>query len=1538
LYINNILLCDDDGNHSSRDKESSPRNFAAGTYPVKVQVYANGSAAAISPISWKNTANGVGNTKTAIPLSYFTPTVAPGGSAPTPPNNLVATAAAFNKINLTWTDVANNESGFRIYRATATTGPFLPVATVGANTTSYQDTGLTGNTTYYYRVTAYGEFGESGLSSQVPRGFSCTYYEAPSMTSISQFANLVPKKTVNDIKFFDATLGVIRERSENFGIKFVGKINITTAATYTFYTSTDDGSTLLIDGTQVVSNDTDGNQHEKSGTKALTVGWHDIVVNWRKRTSSNTRITVSMSRTGLSKFAFSSSNATTYFIGTEVNAKTPVTPPAPAVATNVTVSDVQPFSLKLNWSDNATNETGYQVLRSYKTNGSYVVYKTLAAGSTSFVDAGLFANASYFYKVVAVGDGGQTTSGEVSAVTSNNVPDLTAINDISLKYGKTIDVNVYSVDEDNDPITLTVNGLPSFATFTNHGDGSGVIHFAPLQSHLGSYSLSVTAADNHSGSETDPFVFTVTDKDVPTILPITNGSVSEGQTAQVMIGATSDFGPENLTWAFEGLTEFATYQVNNGTATISLAPGYIHSGPYTVKVTVTDQLGASASKTFSINVTDVDPNQKWSINISGGSTQAAPWNNVTGLNASSLRNQANVATGVGMAFQTTAWNTFNQGTVTGNNSGVFPDNVLREYYYFGIFGNPETVDVKMTGLNVNQKYTFTFVGSSSWTGVPDNGSTIYKIGNVAVSLRTHFNSMNSAKIGNVTPAADGSITFTMLKASGTPVGYLNGFTMEALYQDGTAPAAPRAVTASLVSNAVSLTWVDAPFNEDGFDVYRGLSVDGPFEKITEEPLAKNSTSYSDGNVSDGVSYVYKVKAFNEFGESDFSNAATFAIPNLAPKIVVSGDLTMSPNSFAMLNVSTTDDAVLEVTNLPSFAFASPVSPSASDIIFLPEPIHAGSYTFKATAVDSTGLSTSQNITITVSEEVLYRVYLNFNTGALNTTAGSPWNNTNDNNPVAGDVYSNLKNDSGANSGINVTLQTAPGGSYNAGPQSPTNTGFVPNEVLKEYLWFGIFNAPSTVTLKVSGLSTTNRYRFKFVASSAFREQQITNNGTTIFTIGGKSASVAVDNNLTNFGVISDVITNGAGEVTIVASKGANTPAGYINGLVIEALPIDVSKFNPSNLTAAGYSKTQVVLNWSDNSPVESGYEIQRSTSGTEGSFATIFTTARDINTYTDAVPVSNQLYHYRVRAVNSDGYSEFTNVARSSAIAFKILVNISIEPKGSETFDAPAPWNNISRFGFTGDTFVGFKDDTGMPTGLRMRVQTQLEGGNNWGVTTTTGDIPVKVLRAFWFNDAYFPQGEFVIDGLDQTFSYNFGFMGSIDVTNAVNTDFSINGKTVTNRNDRNLTNVSYLRNVKPNGDSEILFTVKESSGSPWSIWNALIIEGFATGGTAGGRVAANQRTDGNIYEVRYGEATNKLSFYPNPVDNVVNVKVEDTAYGNMSYEFYDLTGRVVQKGEMRSDSINPEFAIGVDLPAAMYIMKVVYPDGRFDTKRFIKN
>ena len=72
-----------------------------------------------------------------------------GPSLPAAPSALAATTLATNQIRLNWTDNATNESGFKIERKTGAGGTYAQIATIGANATSYTNTGLAANTQYY---------------------------------------------------------------------------------------------------------------------------------------------------------------------------------------------------------------------------------------------------------------------------------------------------------------------------------------------------------------------------------------------------------------------------------------------------------------------------------------------------------------------------------------------------------------------------------------------------------------------------------------------------------------------------------------------------------------------------------------------------------------------------------------------------------------------------------------------------------------------------------------------------------------------------------------------------------------------------------------------------------------------------------------------------------------------------------------------------------------------------------------------------------------------------------------------------------------------------------------------------------------------------------------------------------------------------------------------------------------------------------------------------------------------------------------------
>jgi titin len=83
---------------------------------------------------------------------------------PATPTRLTATATSNSQINLNWTDVSDNETGFELQRSTDGT-TWTKIADVAANVTTYQNTGLTPNVRYYYRIRAVNAVGQSAYSN-----------------------------------------------------------------------------------------------------------------------------------------------------------------------------------------------------------------------------------------------------------------------------------------------------------------------------------------------------------------------------------------------------------------------------------------------------------------------------------------------------------------------------------------------------------------------------------------------------------------------------------------------------------------------------------------------------------------------------------------------------------------------------------------------------------------------------------------------------------------------------------------------------------------------------------------------------------------------------------------------------------------------------------------------------------------------------------------------------------------------------------------------------------------------------------------------------------------------------------------------------------------------------------------------------------------------------------------------------------------------------------------------------------------------------
>jgi fibronectin type 3 domain-containing protein len=89
-------------------------------------------------------------------------------SPPAAPSDLTTTLVAASRVDLAWIDNSNNEDGFKVERKTGA-GSFGLIATLGTDTTSYQDTTVAATTAYTYRVLAYNSAGgDSGPSNELP--------------------------------------------------------------------------------------------------------------------------------------------------------------------------------------------------------------------------------------------------------------------------------------------------------------------------------------------------------------------------------------------------------------------------------------------------------------------------------------------------------------------------------------------------------------------------------------------------------------------------------------------------------------------------------------------------------------------------------------------------------------------------------------------------------------------------------------------------------------------------------------------------------------------------------------------------------------------------------------------------------------------------------------------------------------------------------------------------------------------------------------------------------------------------------------------------------------------------------------------------------------------------------------------------------------------------------------------------------------------------------------------------------------------------
>jgi fibronectin type 3 domain-containing protein len=348
--------------------------------------------------------------------------------------SLGVTAASTSQIRLSWSNVAG-ESGYRIERSGDGSTGWSVIGTAAANVIGYTDTGLTTDTPYFYRVTAYNDSGSAASSTvQTTR----TLIAAPiNLTAVA------PSTSQVNLAWTDSTneTGYVIERSLNNGSTWATLASL--AANTTSYSNTG-----LVAGTiyayRVRAMNAGG--PSEPGIKAtvttippavtltatavsngqINLAWNNIAgetgyrveksldgSTWTVLTTTAANV-VGYGNAGLTAdtlyyYRVTPVNASGSGASTVVNRRTLLSAP-----TGVTATPASSSAITVSWA-NQSGETGYRVER---LNGAtWVLVGTTAADVTTFTNTGLLAGRGYWYRVRAVNSAGYSEATAALAYT-----------------------------------------------------------------------------------------------------------------------------------------------------------------------------------------------------------------------------------------------------------------------------------------------------------------------------------------------------------------------------------------------------------------------------------------------------------------------------------------------------------------------------------------------------------------------------------------------------------------------------------------------------------------------------------------------------------------------------------------------------------------------------------------------------------------------------------------------------------------------------------------------------------------------------------------------------------------------------------------------------------------------------------------------------------------------------------------------------------------------------------------------------------------
>jgi len=295
--------------------------------------------------------------------------VAGSGSTLNAPSGTNAVAVSHSRIDVSWQDNSSNENGFEVHRSTAgPKGAFTLLAATGVGATSYGDGGVTPVTAYCYKVRAFRTTGSKKSYSAFSSAACATTPTLPAPSGVD--AKPAPWQRV-DVTWFDNS-------------------------------TTEDGFR--------VERSVDGSSWITAGTVGPNV------------TSFSDAELASEQQVCYRVIAFQAQTASPL---STIDCTTP-----PASPASLSATAVGPQAIDLAWIDNSVVEDGYEVQRATAVFGPYGLVANLAQNAVGYRDAGLAADATYYYRVRAKKDGGVSDfsnyAGAVLASAPPNVPSGTS--------------------------------------------------------------------------------------------------------------------------------------------------------------------------------------------------------------------------------------------------------------------------------------------------------------------------------------------------------------------------------------------------------------------------------------------------------------------------------------------------------------------------------------------------------------------------------------------------------------------------------------------------------------------------------------------------------------------------------------------------------------------------------------------------------------------------------------------------------------------------------------------------------------------------------------------------------------------------------------------------------------------------------------------------------------------------------------------------------------------------------------------------------